>query len=82
MKMKMKKRLPLAFYKENGTLRRKVVHVSDFKAMLEVENVFDIKGAMRKKLISVGEGIMISEPLIVEKELRVGGLGFPTSLSH
>ena len=76
------KRLALVLCLERGILKRAVVNVSEFRAMEGVEEVFDIDGVMKKKLIDVGEGVMVSEPLIVEKRFRVEGSCFYTSLSQ
>ena len=43
--------------------------------------LFDIDGVMRKKLIDVGQGVKITEPIKVEKELLTGEFIY-ASLSH
>lgn len=55
--------------------------IAEFCACEGANNLFDIEEVMRQKHIDLGEGIMISEPLNVDRWLLTGGDIF-ASLSH
>ena len=55
--------------------------INNFEAFSSVKTVFDIKGVMNQKIVDVGEGVKMSEPLKVERELLTGGCIY-SSLSH
>ena len=55
--------------------------IGEFSAFPSVEEVFDIEDVMEKELIDVGQGVKMTEPLKVEKELMTGNY-IRASFSH
>ena len=75
------RRLSLVFCLERGILGRTSDRAPEFRAMEGVERAFDVDGVMEKRLVDVGEGVLVSEPVIVEEGFKVRKNGFYSSLS-
>ena len=55
--------------------------VNSFRAFPSVERIFDIEEVMKQKLVDVGQGVRMTKPLKVEKNLLTGNHIY-VSLSH
>ena len=66
------------FFKEKACIN---CPINCFCACDDVSNLFDIEEVMKKELVDVGEGVKVSEPIIVKRRLMTGESLF-TSLSH
>ena len=56
--------------------------IEEYCAFDNADRVLGVESVYEKRMIDIGEGIVISEPLVVEKGLRVEGEYFRASLSH
>ena len=56
--------------------------IEEYCAFPNADRVLEVDRVYEKKLIDIGEGVMISEPVMVEKGLRMGEDTFFASLSH
>ena len=56
--------------------------IEKYCAFDNADRVLGVDRVYKKRLINIGEGIVISEPVIMEKRLRVEGRDFCASLSH
>lgn len=67
-----------SFFKEKASIN---CSIDKFCACDDTDSLFDVDRVMRKKLIDIGEGVQISEPINVEMGLLVGNMT-SASLSH